>query len=102
MDEVSGQLMRVLGLRACRFQYGVAGIGYPARLRADGRVQWQGADWDVEREGLPVDCEIEMLVENNGRLRGRFLFSAAPDFHPAMAQRLVAVTLAAQVGASLS
>lgn len=99
--EVSGQLMAVLGLRVCLFQYGVAGLGQPARLRDDGRIQWQGADWDVDRKGLPVDCEIEMLVENNGRLRGRFLFSAAPDSRPSIAQRLVAVTLAAQVGASL-
>ena len=101
MGEVSGQLVRVLGLSACHFQYGVAGLGEPARLRDDGQVQWQRAVWDVERKGLPVDCEIELLVENKGRLQGRFLFSAAPDSHPSMAQRLVAVTLAAQVGASL-
>jgi K+-sensing histidine kinase KdpD len=102
MGEVSNQLIRVLGLRACHFQYGVAGLGEPARLRDDGRVEWQRAVWDVERKGLPVDCEIELLVENKGRLQGRFLFSAVPDSHPSMAQRLVAVTLAAQVGASLS
>jgi K+-sensing histidine kinase KdpD len=101
MGEVSGQLVRVLGLSACHFQYGVAGLGEPARLRDDGQVQWQRAVWDVERKGLPLDCEIELLVENKGRLQGRFLFSAAPDSHPSMAQRLVAVTLAAQVGASL-
>jgi K+-sensing histidine kinase KdpD len=102
LGEVSGQLIRVLGLRECHFQYGVAGLGEPARLRDDGRVVWQRTVWDVERKGLPVDCEIELLVENRGRLQGRFLFSAAPDSRPSMTQRLVAVTLAAQVGASLS
>jgi K+-sensing histidine kinase KdpD len=101
IDEVSRQLTRVLGLRACRFQYGVAGLGHPARLRDDGQVEWQGAMWDVERKGLPVDTEIELLVENGGRLQGRFVLGSAPDSHPSTAQRLVAVTLAAQVGAAL-
>jgi Osmosensitive K+ channel histidine kinase len=101
IDEVSRQLTRVLGLRACRFQYGVAGLGRPARLRDDGQVEWQGAVWDVERKGMPTEVDIELLVESGGRLQGRFLLSAASDTHPSMAQRLVAVTLASQVGASL-
>lgn len=101
IEEVSGQLIRVLELRGCRFQYGVAGLGHPARLRDDGRVEWQHAEWDVERKGLPVEIDIELLVESGGRLQGRFLLSAAPDTHPSMAQRLVAVTLATQVGAAL-
>jgi hypothetical protein len=58
-------------------------------------------EWDVDREGLPVDRDIELLVEGGGRLQGRFLLSAAPRQHPSTAQRLVAVTLAAQVGAAL-
>jgi K+-sensing histidine kinase KdpD len=101
IEEVSRQLTRILGLRACHFQYGVAGLGQPARLRDDGRVEWNRREWDVDREGLPVDTDIELLVESGGRLQGRFLLSAAPGPHPSMAQRLVAVTLAAQVGAAL-
>lgn len=101
IDEVSRQLTRVLGLRSCQFQYGVAGLGHPARLRDDGRVSWNHAEWDVEGQGLPAEVEIELLVESAGQLQGRFLLRAAPDSHPSMAQRLVAVTLAAQVGASL-
>jgi K+-sensing histidine kinase KdpD len=100
IEDVSGQLIRVLGLRACRFQYGVAGLGHPARLRDDGKVEWQRAVWDVERMGLP-DADIELLVESGGRLQGRFLLTAGPDTRPSTAQRLVAVTLASQVGASL-
>ena len=38
IDEVSGQLTGLLSLQACRFQYGVAGIGQPARLQHDGTV----------------------------------------------------------------
>ena len=101
IDEVSRQLTRVLGLRTCRFQYGVAGLGHPARLRDDGQVERDSAVWDVERDGLPADVDIELLVESGGRLQGRFLLTAGSDAHPSSAQRLVAVTLAAQVGASL-
>lgn len=101
IDEVSDQLMRVLRLRECRFQYGVAGLGHPARLRDDGQVEWQRAMWDVDRKGLPREVDIELLVENGGLLQGRFLLRATPDSRPTTAQRLVAVTLAAQVGAAL-
>jgi K+-sensing histidine kinase KdpD len=101
IEEVSRQLTRVLGLRACHFEYGVAGLGQPARLRDDGQVEWNKKEWDVDREGLPVDTDIELLVESGGRLQGRFLLRAAPGQHPSMAQRLVAVTLASQVGAAL-
>jgi K+-sensing histidine kinase KdpD len=99
--EVTRQLTRLFDLRECRFQYGVAGLGHPARLRDDGGVEWNREEWDVDRSGLPVDVDIELLVESGGRLQGRFLFRASPDTHASMAQRLVAVTLASQVGASL-
>jgi Domain of unknown function (DUF4118) len=101
IDEVSGQLVRLLDLRRCRFQYGVAGLGHPARLRGDGRVEWQRTVWDVERKGLPADVDIELLVESGGRLLGRFLLNAAADSRPSVAQLRFAVTLAAQVGAAL-
>jgi K+-sensing histidine kinase KdpD len=98
---VSSQLVRVLGLRSCRFEYGVAGLGKPALLRDDGQVAYRGTVWDVEHDGLPVQTDIELLVESKGRLQGRFMLSAAPGSHPSVPQRLVAVTLADQVGASL-
>ena len=101
IEEVSRQLARTLGLRDCRFQHGVAGLGQPPRLRDDGHVEWNHREWDVDKVGLPVDTEIELLVESGGLLQGRFLLTAAPGQHPSLAQRLVAVTLAAQVGASL-
>jgi hypothetical protein len=99
--EVSDQLTRTLGLRGCRFQPGVAGFGNPPRLRRDGRVVWNGSVWDVEHRGLPVESEIELLVESGGRLHGRFLMSAAPGTRVSLGQLLVAVTLADQVGAAM-
>ena len=58
IKEVSGQLVRVLGLRDCHFQYGVAGLGQPARLRDDGQVEWKHKVWDVMRDGLPVEARL--------------------------------------------
>lgn len=101
IEVVSGQLTRLLGLRTCRFQYGVAGLGRPARLHSDGVIELHGKVWDVETKGLPTDNDVELLVESKGQLQGRFLLSAPPETYPSKAQRLVAVTLADQVGASL-
>jgi K+-sensing histidine kinase KdpD len=100
--QVSAQLVDTLHLRAARYQPGVAGLGNPARLRRDGQIVWKGTVWDVDRRGLPVDTEIELLVENAGRLHGRYLLSATPDSSASLSERRVAVTLADQVGAALS
>jgi K+-sensing histidine kinase KdpD len=101
IETVAGELTKMLGLRRCSFEYGTAGLGQPARLRHDGRVEWKHKVWDVEQHGLPVDSDIELIVESGGRLEGRFLMRAAADMHPTRSQRLVAVTLAGQVGAAL-
>ena len=107
IDCVSAELNRTLTLRRSRFEPGVAGLGDPPRLCRDGSVKWRptraGREqmWDVETRGLPVDREIELLVEHGGRLCGRFLLSAAPDSRVSLAQRLVAVALADQAGAVL-
>jgi K+-sensing histidine kinase KdpD len=101
VQTVARQLTTVLGLRSCTFQYGVAGIGRPARLLDDGSIVWDGATWDVEERGLPLDTDIELLVESRGELQGRFMLTAAPASRPSKPARLVATTLAAQVGAAL-
>ena len=101
IQDVAVQLTKILGLRTCRFEYGVAGLGRPARLKRDGRIERDGFDWDVDKRGLPTDIDIELLVESHGRLQGRYLLTATPGKHPTLAQRLVAVTLATQVGALL-
>jgi K+-sensing histidine kinase KdpD len=100
IEQVSAQLTRVLWLRSCRFEYGVAGLGRPARLQHDGQVTAAGQVADVGRDGLPGDTEL--LVENNGLLEGRFLLSPEPGSRPTLEQRLVAVAFADQVGAALA
>jgi K+-sensing histidine kinase KdpD len=102
VKNVANQLISTLGLLGCHYQAGVSGSGNPARLERDGRVIWNGSAWDVARSGLPTETAIELLVQSGGRLHGRFLLSAPPNNRVSLAQRLVAVTLADQVGAALS
>jgi K+-sensing histidine kinase KdpD len=97
---VADQLVSLLGLSECRFERGAAGVGHPARLRHDGRVEREQVIVDVENDGLPQDIPIELLVESGGHLVGRFLMRAAPVSRPSRTQLLVAVTLASQVAAA--
>jgi K+-sensing histidine kinase KdpD len=101
IEQVSGQLCRVLSLRSCRWQYGVAGLGRPARLKHNGQVTTGDLTWDVTSTGLPPDAETELLVENGGLLQGRFLLTPVPGTRPTREQLLVAIALADQVGAAL-
>ncbi len=100
IDQVCGQLSRLLALRSCRFQYGVAGLGRPARLQHDGRLMTGDRVGDIEGDGLPADTEL--LAENHGILQGRFLMSPHPGSRPTLEQRLVAIAFADQVGAALA
>jgi len=98
--QVSARLTELLSLRSCEFQYGKAGLGRPARLQMDGRVVTEHRTYAAS-EGLPDDTDLELLVENGGVLQGRFLMRPRPQAHPTLEQRLVAIALADQVGASL-
>ena len=100
IDQVCGQLSRLLALRSCRFQYGVAGLGRPARLQHDGRLMTGDRVGDIEGDGRPADTEL--LAENHGILQGRFLMSPHPGSRPTLEQRLVAIAFADQVGAALA
>ena len=102
INQVSGRLTELLSLRACKFEYGKAGLGRPARLRSDGQVVTERRAWDVPVEGLPSDTDIELLVENAGVFQGRFLMRANPDARPTLEQRLVAIAFAEQVGAAVA
>jgi K+-sensing histidine kinase KdpD len=101
-DQVGRQLARLLSLRSCSFQFGVAGIGRPARLRHDGSVTLGQRTWDVDAEGFPAGTDTELLVEGGGVFQGRFLMTPAPGARPTLEQRLLAIALADQVGAALA
>jgi K+-sensing histidine kinase KdpD len=102
IEQVTGQLTQLLSLRSCSFQYGVAGLGRPARLRRDGSVAIGQRAWNVDAEGFPAGYDTELLVESGGRFQGRFLMAPAPGARPTREQRLLAVALADQVGAALA
>ena len=101
-EQVTGQLIRLLSLRSCSFQYGVAGIGRPARLQHDGLVTIGQRAWNVDTEGFPGSTDTELLVESGGMFQGRFLMTPAPGARPTLEQRLLAVAFADQVGAALA
>ena len=102
IDQVCGQLTPLLGLAACRFQDGAAGIGNPPRLLRDGRIVTAGQTWNTGHEGLPPGRDTELLAEAGGLLQGRFLLTPGPLARPALEQRLVAIGLADQAAAALA
>jgi K+-sensing histidine kinase KdpD len=101
-EQVTGQLTQLLSLRSCRFQYGAAGLGQPARMRHDGTVVAAHRPWDVDAKGFPPGIDTELLVESGGIFQGRFLMTPRPSAPPTLEQRLLAVALADQVGAALA
>ena len=102
IDQVTRRLAQLLSLQSCRFQYGVAGLGQPARLQHDGTVTVAHRAWDVETKGFPPGTDTELLVESGGVFQGRFLMTPLPQARPTLEQRLLAVAFADQVGASLA
>jgi K+-sensing histidine kinase KdpD len=97
--QVADELTRVLDLRTCHFDFG-SGIGNP-QLNHDGTLTWAGTRWNIETEGLPLNDETELRVASGTGYKGRFLMTPIPGARPTLTQRLVAVSLADQVGAAL-
>jgi K+-sensing histidine kinase KdpD len=102
IDQVCGQLTGLLGLTACRFQDGAAGIGSPPRLLRDGRIVSAGQTWDTGHAGLPPGRDTELLAEAGGLLMGRFLLTPGAGTRPSLEQRLAAIGLADQAAAALA
>ncbi len=99
VEHVREQLISVLDLRDCRFEYGVL-LGHPPRLEQDGTVMTRNGRWDVDLSGLPQE-EVELRTFGNGRYYGRFMMTPRPDARPSLQARLVAVTLADTAGRAL-
>jgi K+-sensing histidine kinase KdpD len=98
---VEQELTEALHLEACRFEYGVAGLGGPARLRRDGTVVSDLHVLNVEHVGFPAGRDVELLVANGDQLRGRFVMRGDGRTPISVAQRRHAVALADQVAAAL-
>ena len=100
IQHVSRELVGLLDLRECRFEYGML-IGHPPRLEPDGRVVTRHGFYPVDEAGLPHD-ELELRTFTNGRYCGRFMMRPNPGARPSQRARLVAVTLADLAGHSLA
>jgi Domain of unknown function (DUF4118) len=98
-DHVREQLVGLLGLESARFEFGSL-LGHPPRLEKDGTVVAGNDRWDVDRAGLPD--EVELRVSAGGQYYGRFLLRPQPGSGPSLQARLVAVSLADQVGRAFS
>jgi uncharacterized protein DUF4118 len=96
VDHVKTQLVGLLDLEGCRFEYGSL-LGRPPRLEADGGVVAGGTRWDTDRLGWPAE-EVELRTFGGGQYYGRFMLKARPGSRPPLQARLVAVTLAGQAG----
>ncbi|MFE9426764.1 DUF4118 domain-containing protein [Kitasatospora sp. NPDC006697] len=99
VDHVRAQLIELLQLDECRFEYGAL-LGHPPRLAPDGSVTVDGVPWDADRLGLPPG-PVELRLFGTGRYLGRFLVTGTPGTVPTRQARLVAATLADQAGAAL-
>lgn len=99
VDHVRTELTGLLGLRACRFEYGSL-LGRPPRLDKDGSVTVGRRTWNPDTDGWP-EGEIELRAYGNGHYLGRFLLTPGPGPVPSLQARLVAVILADQTGAAL-
>lgn len=101
ISHVERQIVALLDLDDCRFAPGEG--GHHPHLNSDGTVSHEGHVIDVDRDGLPTDDTIELVIEHGGSPQGRFRLTAATHVaRPGLDQRLVAVTLAEQVGAALA
>jgi K+-sensing histidine kinase KdpD len=96
VQHVRRQLIEVLGLKDCRFEYGKL-LGQPPRLEPDGSITTRHGHYPVDEFGLPEE-EVELRAFSNGQYTGRFMLTPKPGFKPSQRVRLVAVTLAGLAG----
>ena len=99
IERVRGEMVSLLHLRECRYESGQA-EHITRRLEHDGRVLLGGRAWAVDTLGLPGP-EIELLVQVQGRVLGRFILTPTPGTPVSYERRVVAVAIADQVGPSL-
>ena len=92
-------LIELLHLRGCEFANDL-GDGGLNRIDHDGQVNLGRLRWGVDRMGLPGK-QLELLVQNRGKLLGRFILTPTPGWPVPMERRVVAVAVADQVGAAL-
>ena len=100
---VARQIEEVLDIDDCRFVLGAGPGPQDASLDHDGHVTRRGHRVNVERDGLPTDERIGLVVRAGSVVHGQFVLTAATRVvRPSVEQLRVAVLLADQVGAALT
>ncbi len=96
---VAEQIKQVLAVSRCRFVLGPVRDPRIPVLGHNGDMTRHGKDVDVDRDGLPTDDDIALVVTRSGTTVGHFLLTSASHVaRPTLEQRRVAVLLADQVG----
>jgi len=102
-DHVAHQIELVLDIDECRFVPGAGPGPQGTSLDHDGNVTRRGYLVNVERDGLPTDEQIGLVVRQGGVVHGQFVLTATTRVvRPTVEQLKVAVLLADQVGAALT
>jgi hypothetical protein len=100
LDAACAELCELLALRSCRFEHPPFEEFYD-RLERSGVVAWQ--EQRLHRNGFELPAHgCEIPVSGRGRLLGRFVLEPRPGVGVSLEQRVVAVALADQVGATLA
>jgi hypothetical protein len=99
VEYVRGQLIEVLDLKDCRFEFGKL-LGQPPRLEPDGSITTRYGHHPVDEFGLP-EQDVEVRTFSGGQYMGRFMLTPKPGSRPSQRARLVAVTLAGLAGQAI-
>jgi K+-sensing histidine kinase KdpD len=103
MDHVTHQIVLILDIDQCRFVLGAGPEPQDASLDHDGCVPRRGSRVNVERDGLPTDEQIGLVVGQGGVVFGQFVLTAATLVaRPSVEQLKVADLLTDQAGAALT
>jgi hypothetical protein len=70
-------------------------------MEHDGNVEIGPIRWGVHQMGLPGH-DVELIVQGDGHVLGRFMMEPTPGWPVSLQRRLVAVAIADQVGAALA
>ncbi len=103
IDHVAHQITQILDIDECRFVKGAGPGPQATSVDHDGHVTRREYRVDVERDGLPTDELIGLVVRQGGVVHGKLVLTAATRVvRPSVEQLRVAVLLADQVGAALT
>jgi K+-sensing histidine kinase KdpD len=103
ISHVAAQIVEILDIDECRFVRGAGPGPQDLAIGHEGFVTRAGQRLNTERDGLPVDQRIGLVVGAGGGVHGQFLLTASTRVaRPSTEQLRVAVLLADQVGAALA